>query len=293
MKLESVPLKDDPLFCIAMLQNYLRAPIPETDKDIRHEQTIRTSAEQILRSRLKKNYPFSFFVRLLLYGWLLKNTRNAIKNRENQRFARAQGYDLLRTMVRAIGRHWREKGILRNVDDIFYLELDEVWSFIEGTSTCANLQGLIDLRKREFDGYMNTTPDDHIETFGEVYFGNRFACTNGESMEGKVIRGQGCCPGVVEGEVRIIVKPDANTRLNGQILVAPQTDPGWVMLFPSISGLIIEKGSMLSHSAIVAREMGIPTVVGVKGAIKLFKDGDFVRLNGATGIINIIEHDVM
>ena len=72
-------------------------------------------------------------------------------------------------------------------------------------------------------------------------------------------------------------------------MVAKQTDPGWGILFPSVSGLIIEKGSMLSHSAIVAREMGIPTVIGVKNATQIFKSGDRVILDGAKGTITILE----
>jgi pyruvate,water dikinase len=71
-------------------------------------------------------------------------------------------------------------------------------------------------------------------------------------------------------------------------MVAQQTDPGWIVLFPSISGLIVEKGSLLSHSAIVAREMGIPAVVGVKNATRLLRDGDRVRLDGSTGTITLM-----
>ena len=89
--------------------------------------------------------------------------------------------------------------------------------------------------------------------------------------------------------MKIVLKPDIDIKLNGEIMVAKQTDPGWVVLFPSISGLIVEKGSMLSHSAIVAREMGIPAVVGVKDATRKLKTGDEVRLNGSTGKIEVVK----
>ncbi len=90
--------------------------------------------------------------------------------------------------------------------------------------------------------------------------------------------------------MRVVDKPEAGTDLHGEILVAKQTDPGWVILFPSISGLIVEKGSMLSHTAIVAREMGIPAVVGVRQAASLLKTGDRVRLDGAKGEVVVLEH---
>jgi pyruvate,water dikinase len=77
--------------------------------------------------------------------------------------------------------------------------------------------------------------------------------------------------------------------LNGEILVTRQTDPGWVVLFPGISGLVVERGSMLSHSAIVAREMGIPAVVGVSGAASMIRSGDRLRLDGASGTVEILE----
>ncbi|HET9888678.1 MAG TPA: PEP-utilizing enzyme, partial [bacterium] len=102
------------------------------------------------------------------------------------------------------------------------------------------------------------------------------------------LKGLGACPGVVESRAVVLEKPSSSTKLDGEILVTRQTDPGWVVLFPSIRGLIVERGSMLSHSAIVAREMGIPTVVGVVGATTAIRTGDVVRLDGHQGTVEII-----
>jgi len=275
MKLESTPIKDDPLFCIAAIQNYLRTGIPET------KQTLRKDAEELLKGKLKP-------LQKLLYDWILGNARKAVRNRENQRFVRTQAYSLVRTLVQGIGAQWEEKNLIIKAKDIFYLELDEIWSYIEGTSTCVNLKGLIELRKAEFKAYELENPDDRIETAGEVYFGNSFAQPVTNTEEG-VIKGLGCCSGIVEGEVKVVLSPDSQLKLNKEIMVAKQTDPGWGVLFPSVSGLIIEKGSMLSHSAIVAREMGIPAVIGVKNATKIFASGDRVRLDGSKGTLQILK----
>jgi pyruvate,water dikinase len=100
--------------------------------------------------------------------------------------------------------------------------------------------------------------------------------------------GIGCCPGVVEGEVAVIVDPMRVDRQHGVILVAERTDPGWVPLFPRYSGILIERGSPLSHSAIVARELGIPTIVGIAGLTARLSSGQRVRMDGQAGTVEIL-----
>lgn len=291
MKLESISIKDNPLFCISTIQNYLRAGVPDPKKQEKHERSIRQKAEETLRNKIKNKRVFLVIPKLSIYRWVLRNTRQAIKNRENQRFARTEAYSLIRTLIRAIGKQWHDKGIINKLEDIFYLEMEEIWSYIEGTSTCVNLKELISVRRKEFEAYELSTPDDHIETYGEVYSGNTFK-KEIEIIQGDFLKGLGCCPGIVEKRVQVVLKPDSSLKLNGEIMVAKQTDPGWIILFPSVSGLIIEKGSMLSHSAIVAREMGIPTVVGVKNATQVLSSGDKVVLNGAEGTVKILQRGV-
>jgi pyruvate,water dikinase len=288
MKLESIPIKDDPVFCVAIIQNYLRNVVPDPARQEEHERGIRQRAEAVLQEKLRHKRIFLIISALNIYHWVLNNTRRAIKNRENQRFCRAEAYSLIRTIMRAIGKQWQEKGIIEKAEDIFYLEMDEIWSFIGGKPTCVDLKGRITFRKEEFKRYQTVTLPDHIEVYGEVD-PNNILKEEVEVLTDNIIKGLGCCAGIVEKEVRVVLKPDTDLRLNGEIMVAKQTDPGWVVLFPSISGLIVEKGSMLSHSAIVAREMGIPAVVGVKQVTRILSSGDRVLLNGAEGTIKILK----
>ena len=102
------------------------------------------------------------------------------------------------------------------------------------------------------------------------------------------MRGVSCCPGKIRGKVRAILSPDDDMTLNKEILVAERTDPGWVPLYPSASGLLIERGSVLSHSAIVARELGLPTIVGIKDLTKKIKDGMEVEMDGGEGVVKIV-----
>ena len=103
------------------------------------------------------------------------------------------------------------------------------------------------------------------------------------------LSGLAAYPGLVERPAVVMLQPDTHVCLEGAILVTRQTDPGWVILFPSIAGLIVERGSMLSHSAIVAREMGIPTIVGVRGATHAIGTGDLLRLDAAAGTVQVLK----
>ena len=101
---------------------------------------------------------------------------------------------------------------------------------------------------------------------------------------GDSVKGIGCCPGVVRAQVRVVRDPKSASLKGGEILVAERTDPGWIMLFPVCAGLLVERGSLLSHSAIVAREMGIPAIVSIPGVMSWARDGEWVEMDGATGV---------
>src|SRR5262249_54513134 len=161
--------------------------------------------------------------------------------------------------------------------------------FVEGTATCTDLKGLVALRKAEFARFREMpAPSDRFETRGTVYQGNDFKGTSAADRpvpEGDWLKGLGCCPGVVRGRARVITDPRGATLQMGDILVAERTDPGWIMLFPCAAGLLVERGSLLSHSAIVAREMGIPAIVSLDGVTRWVKDGEWVELDGSSGVV--------
>ena len=100
-------------------------------------------------------------------------------------------------------------------------------------------------------------------------------------------RGLGCCPGVVRGRARVIRDPRGAELQQGEILVAERTDPGWIMLFPAAAGILVERGSLLSHSAIVAREMGIPAIVSIAGLTTRIESGRWIEMDGARGTVSL------
>jgi pyruvate,water dikinase len=288
MKMESIPLKENPVFCIAMIQNYLRQDVADPDVLTQKETAIRQESERQVSKQLRGKWTRWGIPRSTVYRWVLHHARQAIRNRENQRFARTEIYSLIRVIIRHIGRHWQHNRRIDALEDIFYLTIEEVFSYIEGTSVCNSLKELIAIRRKEFHAYQISQPGDHIETYGEVYQQRAAFFQQTDVASKDCLTGLGCCQGVVEATVRVLERPQADIQLNGEILVARQTDPGWVILFPAISGLIVEKGSMLSHSAIVAREMGIPAIVGVRDATRILKSGDRVVLDGAQGMVKIL-----
>ena len=106
-----------------------------------------------------------------------------------------------------------------------------------------------------------------------------------EDADGAARTGQPCCAGVVTARVRVIADPRVEALEAGEILVARHTDPGWIAVFANASGVIAERGSLLSHSAIVARELGLPAVVSLPGLTSWLQTGDRIAVDGATGVV--------
>jgi pyruvate,water dikinase len=215
-----------------------------------------------------------------------------VRDRENLRLERTRVFGRVRRIFVEIGRRFCALRLLETSRDIFYLEVGEILGFIEGTATCADLKGLVALRKAEYASYAESkTPPDRFETRGMVHHGNLLSANGSgrEALDGNERKGIGCCPGIARGPVRVITDPRNASLSNGEILVSERTDPGWVMLFPFASGLLVERGSLLSHSAIVSREMGIPSIVSIPGVTRWLSDGDWVELDGSTGIVRRVE----
>ena len=277
LKLEEQSLRDRPELLLTFVRNYLATDFRQAD-----ESRIRAEAEERAFATIRSP------LRRAVFRFVLKRARIGVRNRENMRFARTRIFGLVREVVRAFGRRLHDEQLLDAPEDVFYLGLDELWDYVKGTALTTDLRGLAALRRAEFDAYRaHPEIDERFETFGMAYHRNAFRSRRGAVVASDGIRGIACSPGVVTGAVKVLRSPHDDMRLDGEILVAERTDPGWVPLYPSISGLLIERGSILSHSAIVAREMGIPTIVGIRGLTSLVKTGDVVTMNGSTGAVEL------
>lgn len=287
LKLETSTTVDDPRLLLVTVAD-LAERIASGQSPARCESNDpAVDAQQRVRRALRR-HP----LRRLVFTRVLRIARRLVRERENLRFERTRVFGHVRRIVLEMGRRLAAAGRIEAERDVFYLEIDELLGVIEGTATTTHLQELVDLRKRNEQDYRAAAPAERFETHGAVQVDNRYR-PSVESppveVEGDSLQGTGACPGTVEGIVRRIDDPQ-NARLEaGEILVAPRTDPGWVMLFAGAAGVLVERGSLLSHSAIVTRELGIPSIVALPGLCDWLETGDRVRFDGATGRIERVE----
>lgn len=287
LKLESVTLRQDPSFLFAVLKNYLSRDDISIETLTANEMKFRKESEELAFSAIRKRLGC---MKLRRFKKDLIKLRQAVKNRENMRLARTRAFGLSRDIFAETGRQFAFYGLLDNPRDIFYLTIDELKQYMEGRSVQACFKPLVASRKKEYESYMNEELPHHFETVGPVYHHNSYEYGNVAEVTGDEteIQGTGCYPGIVEEKIRLIFSPEDELNLKGHILCTVRTDPGWAPLFPTAGGIIVERGSTLSHSAVVARELGIPAIVNVPGITKILKDGENVIMDGSKGTVHRI-----
>ena len=286
LKLESPTLEDDPLPLLRSVA-CLASNVREGDqRPAAQDDASRIAAEEQVRIALAYRP-----LRRLTFAWVLRHARARVRDRENLRFERTRLFGRVRRIFLALGREYGGLGVLDDARDVFYLEAEEALGFADGTATVTDLRGVASARRALFDAYRaEPDPPSRFETRGAVGVAKPAPMRSAEmAVKGKQLEGIGCCPGVVRGRVRLVIDPRADSLSPGEILVAERTDPGWVMLFPAASGILVERGSLLSHSAIVAREMGIPAVVSLPGLMGWLNTGDLVEFDGTAGTVTRLE----
>lgn len=284
LKLETISYGQEPARFVKVLKSYVETGITGSQFSGDREDVIRTNAEREIARHLKGKTMGRWKMQLTL-----RYTRELVSARENLRYERTRAFGIVREIFTYIGKRFYADGLLGNARDIFYLTKEEIFSYIEGTAVTQDMKALVALRQKAFRHYQQLGPlSERFATYGVPYDGNDFFNIDRVEIPEGDLKGVGCSPGRVTGRVRVVTDPAEVSSLNGDILVTTSTDPGWVTLFPGASGIIVERGSLLSHSAIVSREMGKPCIVGVTGLLKSLKTGDEIEMDGSTGIIRTI-----
>jgi phosphohistidine swiveling domain-containing protein len=215
--------------------------------------------------------------------------------RERARLKQALLYSRLRRIALAIGARFAANGMLARADDVFFLtcgEIDELASsramFPRGAPE------LIRLRREQYRrlSAMNP-PDSFVLAEGAYLYESGYPGDDdavSEAAQGRVLEGTTACSGRIQGRATVLHDLSESGQLAaGDILITTQTDPGWGHVFFLIRGLIIERGGMLSHGAILAREFGIPAVVGVRDATRRIPHHASVFLDGDEGCVHVLE----
>jgi phosphohistidine swiveling domain-containing protein len=214
----------------------------------------------------------------------LRLAPRAARNLERTKTAYLIALDVARAATRAIGDQLVTEGWLDDREDAFFLLPDDVVDGQPGT-----FRELVAIRREAHERYLATE-------LPETWTGQPKTSPVSEGSDASEVRevhGAGVSAGVAEGRVRVILDPavDATIEL-GDVLVAPITDPSWVSLMTVAGALVIDTGTAASHSAIVARELGVPCVIGTKTGTRELRDGDRVRVDGSRGIVEVIKRDI-
>jgi phosphoenolpyruvate synthase/pyruvate phosphate dikinase len=174
-----------------------------------------------------------------------------------------------------------QTGVIHDKENVFYLTFEELREVVRTNKLDHQV---ISKRKEEHKLYEKLTPPRVITSDGEIVTGKY----KHEDLPAGAIAGLAVSSGVIEGRARVILNMEDADLEEGDILVTSFTDPSWTPLFVSIKGLVAEVGGLMTHGAVIAREYGLPAVVGVENATKLIKDGQRIRVNGTEGYIEIL-----
>ncbi|OJD54862.1 phosphoenolpyruvate synthase [Bacillus sp. 4048] len=212
---------------------------------------------------------------------MIRNIRNCIGYREYPKYGMINRYFIYKQALLKEAEQLVQSGVIHEIDDIYYLTFEE---FHEVVRTNKLDYELIHKQKNEYKLYEKLTPPRVMTSDGEIITGKY----KRENLPVDAIVGLPVSSGVVEGRARIILNMEEANLEEGDILITAFTDPGWTPLFVSIKGLVTEVGGLMTHGAVIAREYGLPAVVGVENATKRIKDGQRIRVHGTEGYIEVL-----
>ncbi|MGD7706489.1 PEP/pyruvate-binding domain-containing protein [Microlunatus sp. Y2014] len=266
---------EDPAPIFTALAGHLRLSDPEQAPDVRFERAAQQARTMIitLQERAEASgHP----VRGALAGWLLHRSRELTGLRELPKFVWVKAIRQGREQLQAVGDALVERGVLGDRNDIFFLDFAEAERALAGEDQHDRVATRRATHEREVrrtrippvllsDGTLPSSPP--VETGA------------------RAITGRPAAAGVATGRVRVIRDPRTARIEPGEILVAPSTDPGWTPLFMTAGGLVSETGSPVAHGPTVAREYGIPAVIGIHDATTRFTTGELITIDGALGTV--------
>lgn len=270
LKLESKSLGEHPELFIQIIQGAI-----VNNQQFLYKNIERLSLEDCGLSRVKYTI-LSFFL-----NWAKKS----IQLREETRFKRTLIFGFARKIFIEFGKKYVKNNLINSHDDIFYLTIEEI---IGGSISTSLFKDLIQIRKEKVVLWKTLELPRRIETEMSIvdcedFYKKQNNITRNldTSMNGMVVSTGNLK--TLKGEVIVMKEFDALANFSGKIVVTSHTDPGWSLVFPLIQGLVVEHGGMLSHAAIVARELGIPCIVGVENATDILITGHSVTLNLDSG----------
>jgi phosphohistidine swiveling domain-containing protein len=274
--------REDPTPLVLTLKSYL-----EIDPD-KGPQAQFKRGERAAQEAVKK---LAEMARQQSMGWLkekqvhfaARRIRTLMGARESPKFFAIRTMGIGRQALLDVGREFVEAGTIQQPEDLVYLKLTELEALSRGEDR--DWRALVAERRAAYEREQRRRQVPRVlASDGRAFYEG----LGGQTDSGDTISGSPVSPGVVEGLVRVVLNPNNTQLAPGEILVCPGTDPAWTPLFLQAGGLITEVGGLMTHGSVVAREYGIPAVVGVHQATRRLKDGDRIRLDGTNGRIVIL-----
>ena len=268
--------REDPTQVLAMIRNYLGEGVTPPSEIKKRQEDVRTKAEADALGRLS-------LLQRPIFTRVLKTARRYIALREQLKDVVVLRSDWARRRYHELAARLEAQGKLASRDDIFFLVWKEVRDLVHGELSADEAAKIISRRRRDFEWCL------HLQV-PKIQEGTPRTVSLEDFDAGSRIEGIGVCPGRIEGIARVVLDPRQDCRVEpGEILIAPVTDAGWTPLFINAAGLVVEVGGLLSHGSVVAREYGLPAVVGAAGATRRIRTGDRVLLDGAAGTVVLLD----
>jgi len=281
LKLESQTLAENPKNFISLIKILVQGEL------------IQNNA--IKEEHIGNNYKNLSFYKKLFLGGLLRWAGNSIYRREDARFRRTIVFGHVRKIFIEIGKKLEKEGFIKNTRDIFYLSIEEIFKIIDGKELNFDPLGIVEQRKLKLEKWKNiemlrrfettkSIPEIENDLLNQPVFSQK---EDSYQLKGTVASRPNNTQ-MFSGTILTLKDFDPLANFEGKILVTCQTDPGWTVVFPLLKGIVVERGGMLSHAAIVARELNIPCIVGVQQATDFLSTDMRVVLNLQNGSIQIL-----
>jgi rifampicin phosphotransferase len=269
---------DDPSHLLGVISNYLRLDTEDLDPRSQFRASVAKADSMItsLTTRVAERSP----LRARLAGWTLGRVRQLIGLRESPKFLLVLALGVMREQLKAVGRELATAGRIEQIDDVFFLDLGDARRGLAGE----DLRALIAERREE---YTQELKRRHIPRLLLSDGTEPEAVATQTARTDGALAGSPASTGTVTARARVVLDPVGAHVEPGEILVAPSTDPGWTPLFLTAGGLVMEMGGSNSHGAVVAREYGIPAVVGVPEATHKIETGQLITVDGAAGLVTV------
>jgi phosphohistidine swiveling domain-containing protein len=269
---------EDPTYILGVLANYLRLDDPELAPDVQFRRAAREAEQMVADLTLRAREAGR--LRGALVGLLLSRARALAGLREAPKFFAALVFARARALLWGVGEELAKAGRLEQTEDVFFVTLPEARTSL---ARGENLRPVVSERRAGYGHELarRRVPRVLLSDGTEPAAAKEVV---GAAADG-ALRGTPASPGTVRAKARVILDPTGARLEPGEILVAPSTDPGWTPLFLTAGGLVMEMGGAMSHGAVVAREYGIPAVVGVPDATERIATGQRITVDGSAGTI--------